>query len=129
MTRPNKILLRTITCSWLAFMLIGWLISRVIASPDLVVLIDRSYCPAAQWQRISESYQALYQQYQEHQVRIKTIIIFSDLSEESFSTPPLPDAIRSLPTYGHSNIQRQTQLQTSYPNATLLSCQSDIRIP
>lgn len=123
MTKLNKFLLRTITCSWLAFVLIGWLINQVIASPELVVLIDRSYCPPAQWQQISRSYQHLYQQHQQHQVRIKSVILFSDLGEEIFSMPPLPEKIQSLRTYGRSDPQQQTQLQASHPNTTLLSCQ------
>lgn len=124
MTNLNKSLIRTIICSGLAFVLVGWLISRVIISPALVILIDRTYCPPTQWQQISQSYQQLYQQHQQHQVQIKTVIVFSDLSEETFPTPPSPDTIRSLPTYGRSNTQRQTQLQAAYPNTTLLACQT-----
>jgi hypothetical protein len=37
---------------------------------------------------------------------------------------PSPDTVRSLNTYGRSNQERQKQLQASYPQAKLLSCQS-----
>ncbi|MBL1177972.1 hypothetical protein [Pantanalinema sp. GBBB05] len=122
-TKLNKILIETITGSWLAFILVGWLISRLLTSPDLVILIDRAYCPAIQWQQLSQSYQQIYQQHQQHQVQIKAVIVFSDLSEEAFSTPPSPDMIRSLQPYGRVNTQRQSQLQAAYQNTTLLACQ------
>ncbi|GBO51580.1 hypothetical protein APA_544 [Pseudanabaena sp. lw0831] len=72
----------------------------------------------------ASTYNDLYQQHQNRDVQIKEVVIFGDLGQEVLSGLPTPDTVRSLNTYGRSNQERQKQLQTSYPQAKLLSCQS-----
>ena len=106
------------------FLMTGLLISWLFAIPALTVLIDRSYCPPDQWQQISQTYTDLYHQHQRRQVNLQTTVLFSNLGQEVFSSPPQPEAIQTLSTYGHFDLQRQAELQKTYPKAQLLGCHS-----
>lgn len=118
----NTRLLNTLGFSWLAFLITGLLISWFFAIPTITVLIDRSYCPPAQWQQVSQTYTDLYHQHQQRQLHLKTVILFSHLGQEVFGSPPSPAAIQNVSTYGHSDEQRQAQLQKAYPKTQLLGC-------
>ncbi|MEM9165257.1 MAG: hypothetical protein AAGC54_19615 [Cyanobacteria bacterium P01_F01_bin.4] len=115
-------LLKTLGFSWLAFLLTGLLIRGLWATPKMTVLIDRSYCPAHQWQLVSQTYAELYRQHQRQQLRLQAVILFSHLGQEDFSSPPPPEMIQNLTTYGQFDEQRRATLQKTYPNAKLLSC-------
>ena len=120
----NARLLKIVGFSWLAFLITGLAISRFFTAPTLTVLIDRSYCPAQQWRQVSQTYTDLYRQHQRHQLHLQKVVLFSDLGQESFASPPLPTMIQNLATYGQFDGQRQARLQKDYAKTRLLSCQS-----
>lgn len=122
MTKLNRHLLRTLGLSWLGFLIVGLVISWAFAVPKVVVLIDRSYCPPAQWQQVTQSYEQLYRQHQKQELQIQQVILFSDLGRDVFSPPPAPEVIRDVATYGRSDPDRAQDIQRAYPKAQLLAC-------
>lgn len=120
--RLNQALIKIIGLGWAALAIAAIAIRTVFAAPDVVLLIDRSYCEPAQWAAVADTYQSLYQQDQRGQINIETVILFSALGEET-TEPPAPDAFRDLQTYGQPSPERQTALVAQYPNARLLQCQ------
>ena len=119
----TKQLLTTLAFSGLAFLLTGFTIQRFAAPPAVTILIDRSYCPATRWQKLTDSYVQLHQQHRRKQIRIESVIAFSDLNQVKLETVPNPSAIQTLKTYGQSNAKTQAALLQAYPNSNLLSCQ------
>lgn len=115
-------LFKTIGLSWLAFLVAGLLIHWAFPPPAVSVLIDRSYCPAPQWQPVAAQYDSIYQQHQHKQLRIQQIILFSDLAEDVRSAPLQPEEVQQLKTYGRSNLQRQEDLKQKYDRHILLTC-------
>lgn len=118
---PRQRFLKTLAISSTAFLFSGLLIQQLMTQ-QITVLLDRSYCPASEWQQISQDYAQLYQQHQRKQTRIATVILFSDLNQSVLYTPPLPEAVRTLKTYGQFNARQQTALVRDNPRAILLSC-------
>ena len=118
----NTRLLKTLGFSWLAFLITGLLISWFFALPTITLLIDRSYCPPNQWQEVSQTYTDLYHQHQRRQLHLKTVILFSNLGQEVFTSPPIPATIQTLSTYGHADLNRQAELQKTYSTTQLLGC-------
>ena len=123
MNKLNRKLLTTLGLGWLGFGIVGGAIAFALPPTQITILIDRSFCPQDKWQAIAVAYNDLYQQHQNRDVQIKEVIVFGDLGQEILSEIPSPDTVRSLNTYGRSNQERQKQLQASYPQAKLLSCQ------
>lgn len=115
-------LLKTLGLSWLAFFIIGLLISWLFAIPSITLLIDRSYCPATEWQQVVQTYTELYQQHQQRRLQLQSVILFSSLGEDKLSIPLQPEALKQLPTYGQPQMQKQLQLRKNYPQAQLLQC-------
>jgi hypothetical protein len=124
MNKLNRKLITTLGLGWLGFGIVGSAIAFALPPTQITVLIDRSFCPQDQWQAIASAYNDLYQQHQNRDLQIKEVITFSDIGQEVLSEIPTPDAVRSLNTYGRSNQERLKQLQSTYPQAKLLSCQS-----
>ncbi len=123
MNKLNRALLTIVIVGWLGFLLSGGLVAYVFASPSLTLLIDRSYCPPQKWQQVTQTYEELYQQHQQKQAQIETVILFSDLNEEILDELPTPEAFSNLNTYGRFNPQRQSDLSKRYPKAKVLNCQ------
>jgi hypothetical protein len=119
--RLNKALLKIVGVGWAAFAIATLAIRTVFAVPDVVLLVDRSYCEPAKWNAVADEYAMLYQQDQRGQINLKSVILFSDLGEET-TTPPGPEAFRELKTYGKSSGDRQAALEATYPNARVLRC-------
>lgn len=115
-------LVKTLGFAGLAFLMTGLIISLFLAVPTVTLLIDRSYCPNYQWQQVARTYTDLYGQHQRGELRLQRIILFSSLDQESLSSPPLPETIAALSTYGHADRQRQIELQKTYPNFQFLGC-------
>lgn len=111
----NRSLLTILAWGWGLFFIAGVAIANI--SPRSILLIDKSYCPPEQWQKVAQTYAQKYQNSELH-----TVILFDDLSQEKFSPPPDPSVISQLSTYGRPNLKRQSQLQQTYPKAELLSC-------
>lgn len=124
MKNLNRDLLRIIGGGWLAFIITGLLLSRLLAVPTATILIDQSYCKPAQWQAVAQEYAQLYQRQQQQQLQIESVILFSDLGQTEIAPLPTPADIQALSTYGRPNLERQKELQTEYPNAILLKCSS-----
>ncbi|MBD2179312.1 hypothetical protein H6F42_20520 [Pseudanabaena sp. FACHB-1998] len=124
MNKLNRKLITTLGLGWLGFGIVGSAITFALPPTQITILIDRSFCPQDKWQAIASTYNDIYQQHQNRDLQIKEVITFSDIGQEVLSAIPTPDAVRSLNTYGRSNQERQKQLQTSYQQAKLLSCQS-----
>lgn len=100
----------------------GLMINIFFAIPTVTLLIDRSYCPNNQWQQVTQAYTDLYDQHQRGKLRLQRVILFSSLDQEILNSPPLPETVAALSTYGHSNHQRQINLQETYPNFRFLGC-------
>jgi len=124
MNKLNRKLVTTLCLGWLGFGIVGSAIAFAFPPTQITILIDRSFCPQDKWQAIASTYNDLYQQHQNRDVQIKEVIVFGDLGQEVLSGVPTPDTVRSLNTYGRSNQEKQKQLQASYPQSKLLSCQS-----
>ena len=122
MNSLNARLMLTLSMSWLGFLVTGLAINQVFAPAAIAILIDRSYCPPAQWQQVSQQYDALYQQHQRQDMQIQAVVLFSSLAKEVRSLPPTPTEIQSLATYGQPNPQQQQQLEAAYPKHKVLSC-------
>jgi hypothetical protein len=122
MVNLNRRLWQTLGSGWLSFLIVGLAIYGLSVSPTTVVLIDRSYCPTPDWQQVVQQYKNLYQQHYRHQIHIKTVVLFSDLGEELFVSPPTPEIIQVLNTYGLTSSQRRQQLQATYSTTRLLGC-------
>ncbi len=119
----KKQLLKTLTFSSLAFLATGFTIQRFAAPPAVTILIDRSYCPATQWQKLTDSYAQLHHQHRRKQIHIESVITFSDLDQVKLKTVPTPGTIQTLKTYGQSDAKTQSALLQAYPDSNLLSCQ------
>lgn len=120
--RLNKALIKIVGLGWAAFAIAAIAIRTVFAAPDVVLLVDRSYCEPAQWAAVADTYETFYQQDQRGQINLTSVILFSALGQET-TEPPTPDAFRDFQTYGQSSPERQTALASQYPNARLLQCQ------
>ncbi|WP_204141458.1 hypothetical protein [Halomicronema sp. CCY15110] len=117
----NKALIKIVGLGWAAFAIAAIAIRVVFAAPDVVLLVDRSYCEPTAWAVVADTYQELYQQDQRGHINLEAVILFSDLGEET-TEPLAPEAFRSLNTYGQSSPERQTDLMAQYPDARLLQC-------
>ncbi|MEE3718634.1 hypothetical protein V2H45_17980 [Tumidithrix elongata RA019] len=124
MNKLNRKLATTLGLGWLGFGIVGGAIAFALPPSQITVLIDRSFCPQDKWQKISQNYDELYQQHQNRDLQIKQVIVFGDLGQDVLSGVPAPDVVRSLNTYGRFNLERQKQLQSTYPQAKLLTCQA-----
>jgi hypothetical protein len=122
MSRLHQTLLKLLGWGWFCFVMAAMGFSVIWPLPQHVVLIDRSYCAPAQWQQVSQAYAELYRQHQSHQIQLKTVVVFSHLGQEVYDRP-LP-TIANLSTYGRPDVSRQSQLQTTYRDAQLLTCQT-----
>lgn len=111
MVNPNRRLLITILAGWASFAGLGLMLRQGLTVPEVTVIIDRSYCEPAQWQTVADRYQVLYEQHQKKQLEIGSVILFSDLGEETLVPPPEPKTVRQLKTYGRKDPARQEQLQ------------------
>ena len=121
MSKLNRQLFQVLGITWFAFLVSGLVISIGFTVPQITLLIDRSYCLPNQWQSVVAQYEQIYQQHDE--VKLKAVVVFSDLGEEVRSPPPLPSELAALPTYGKINLTRQQDLQRNYPNSKILGCQ------
>jgi hypothetical protein len=119
--RLNQALIRIVGIGWVAFAIATLAIRTVFAAPDVVVLVDRSYCEPAKWSVVADEYAVLFQQDQRGQINLESVILFSDLGEEKTEPMP-PEQFRGLKTYGKSSGDRQAALESANPNARLLQC-------
>ncbi|RZM74378.1 hypothetical protein [Leptolyngbya iicbica] len=117
----NQALIKIVGLGWAAFAIAAIAIRVVLAAPDVVLLVDRSYCEPSDWAVVADTYQDLYQQDQRGQINLESVILFSDLGEE-VSEPLSPEAFRNLNTYGQLSPGRQNELTAQYPDARLLQC-------
>jgi hypothetical protein len=121
MDQLNRSMIRILIMGWICFALAGFGLAT-FATPNLVVLLDRSYCPPDQWQQVIQKYDQIYQQNRGKQVRLKTVVLFSSLGEDVRTTPPTPTELQNLQPFGRPDPQKQSQLKTQYPDAILLLC-------
>ncbi|MEM9220617.1 MAG: hypothetical protein AAGD25_40640 [Cyanobacteria bacterium P01_F01_bin.150] len=117
-------LLKSVGLSWLAFLVVGLAIAWLAPIPKLTVLLDRSYCPANQWQQVAQAYSQLYDQHQHRRLILEQVVMVSDLGQDAFASPPTPDAVRQISTYGQRDGDRLSQLQSTYSNSEVLGCSS-----
>jgi hypothetical protein len=119
----NRRLLTIIGIGWLSFLITGLIIVNVFAASEITLLIDRSYCPPNQWQKVVENYRDFYIQNQEKKIKITSVTLFSDLAEETLNPLPTPEQISQINTYGKPNPDRQKELQNKSISGKILSCQ------
>jgi hypothetical protein len=58
----NKALIKIVGLGWAAFAIAAIAIRVVFAAPDVVLLVDRSYCEPTAWAVVADTYQDLYKQ-------------------------------------------------------------------
>ena len=119
----NRRLITIVGIGWLSFLITGLIVVNVFATSEITLLIDRSYCPPNQWQKVVETYGNFYKRNQEKQIKINSVILFSDLGEETLNPLPTPEEISQINTYGKSNPNRQKELQNKSISGKILSCQ------
>ena len=119
----NRRLITIVGIGWLSFLITGLIVVNVFAASEITLLIDRSYCPPNQWQKVVETYRDFYTQNQEKQIKINSVILFSDLGEETLNPLPSPEEISQINTYGKSNPNRQKELLNKSSSGKILSCQ------
>lgn len=122
MGKINRKLFRTLGLSWIGFVVAGLMINLLFPLPVIAVLVDRSYCPPADWVQVVQQYEQLYRQHQQGHLKIQQVIVFSDLGEEVLSPVPASETIQTLSTYGRSSLDRRAQLKAKYPAARVLDC-------
>lgn len=120
--RLTRSLLTIVGVGWGALAIAATLLKTVLATPDVTLLVDRSYCEPDKWAAIATDYDQLYQQHRRGQVNLKAVILFSDLGEETLETPPSPADFAALSTYGRPARDRQAALLSTHANAQLLTC-------
>jgi hypothetical protein len=118
----NQTLLKTLGFSGLTFLGVGLLISQFVPIPRVTLLIDHSYCPQAQWQQVSKTYDSLYRQHRRRQIQIQQVVLFNALGLDILPTPPVPATVQRLSAYGQPSRQRQESIEKDYPNARILDC-------
>ncbi len=121
MNSLNRALVTIVGLGWLSFLGVGWGI-RTWATPSVVVLVERSYCPPDQWQPLVNAYADLYQQHQQKRIQIDDVILFSSLGQESLAPIPTPNQLQDQTTYGPPAAQTADALRRQYPQAELLNC-------
>lgn len=122
MNQLNRYLLTILGLGWLSFLIAGILLNQVFATPNFVLLIERSYCPPQQWQQVVQEYTDLYRQHQQNLVKIESVVLFNDLGEEVLTTVPTPEQLQGLRTYGRSNSQREAELRKAYDQIKVIRC-------
>ncbi len=122
MKQLNRYLLTILGLGWLSFMIAGLVLNQVLAVPNFVLLIERSYCPPQQWQQVVEEYIDLYRQHQQHLVKIEFVVLFNDLGEEVLTTVPTPEELRGQGTYGRSSPEREAELRKAYDQVKVIRC-------
>lgn len=119
----NRRLMTIVGIGWLSFLITGLIVVNVFAASEITLLIDRSYCPPNQWQKVVENYRDFYKQNQEKKIKITSVVLFSDLAEETLTPLPTPEEISRINTYGKSNPNRQKELQKKSSSGKILSCE------
>ena len=118
----NSALLKTLGAGGLAFLITGLLLHWVIPRPKVTLLIDRSYCSEAEWQRVAAAYSDLYYQHQRRQLQLKLVVLASPLGLEHLSEPPSPQTVQQLSSYGRFDQNQRATLQSTFSTAEILSC-------
>lgn len=125
MRNPNQRLFRTLGLGWLTFAALGLGLRQILASPRVTVVIDRSYCAPAQWQRVSDRYADLYEQQQQRQITIDQVIYVNDFDGQQVAdTIPDPAEVQALRLFGQPNPAELQQAAADHPGATVLSCRN-----
>ncbi|HIK43513.1 MAG TPA: hypothetical protein IGR64_01360 [Leptolyngbyaceae cyanobacterium M65_K2018_010] len=123
MPNPNQRLMRNLGLGWLAFLGLGLGLRHWLMPPTITVIIDRSYCAPSQWQPLAAAYADLYEQQTQQRLKIDQVIYVSDLGQEVAPTPPTPDEVRQLSTFGRFNPAQMERAKQAQPGARVLSCQ------
>ncbi|MGJ0605587.1 MULTISPECIES: hypothetical protein [Cylindrospermopsis] len=119
----NRRLISIVLTGWTGLLISGLVLTYVLATPSITVIIDRSYCPSDQWQtQVVIPYRDLYQKYENKQLKIESVTLFSDLGQESSKTIPTPEEIALLNTYGKLSGDRQKSLEKLSQTGEILRC-------
>ncbi|MEB3233191.1 MAG: hypothetical protein VKJ64_19450 [Leptolyngbyaceae bacterium] len=128
MTQSTPHLIRTLSLGWLAYFLLGLTLKLTAPSASsgslstVFIIIDRGYCPPAQWQQVAADYDQLYQQHQNQQIQIESVTLVNNLGEEVRTEPPTAAEIAALNPFGLDGGDRIPALLASQPDATVLRC-------
>lgn len=125
MRNPTRRLVTILGLGWVAFLGLGLGLRQALSGTAVTVVIDRSFCSAAQWQSVAETYADLYEQQQQRQLVIDQVIYVSDLGQEVAATIPSPGEVSALSTYGRFNAAQMEQVTAAHPGATVLSCAAE----
>jgi carbonic anhydrase len=121
---PTRRLLRTLGLGWLGFLGVGMALRYAVSVTEVVVVIDHSYCPAAQWQQqVVQPYTDLYAQSQQNQLQITQVIYVTNLDQVTLPSPPTPEALGN--PFGNAPApEDMAALQEQFPEAVFLGCSS-----
>ncbi|EFA73435.1 hypothetical protein CRD_00535 [Raphidiopsis brookii D9] len=120
----NIRLIGIVLIGWSGLLISGLVLTYVLVIPSMTLIIDRSYCPLDQWQtQVVIPYGDLYRKYEDKQLKIESITLFSDLGQESSEKIPTPQEIAKLNTYGKLSSNRQKSLEKLSQTSKILGCQ------
>lgn len=122
MQNPTRRLFRTLGLGWLSFVGVGAALNYAVSATDVVVIIDRSYCPAAQWQQsVVQPYTDLYEKVEQKQVQIQQVIYITDLNQTTLQNPPMPGDLGN--PFGQApSPESLEQVKQQFPDAVILQC-------
>jgi len=116
-------LVQTVALGWFAFAAAGAGLRQFASGPTITVIIDRSFCPAPQWQQqVVAPYADLVAQADQRRLHIEQVVYVTDLDVDVAAEVPTPAAVADLPTFGRFNPQQLAQVQQRYENSQVLSC-------
>ena len=118
----NRSLISILGMGWLSFLIAGSIIIKVFAAPEIVLFIDRSFCPPEQWKNVVENYRDFYQKNQDKKLKITSVVLFSDLGDETLKMIPTPEEISRVSTYGKLNNNRQNEIKKISGSGKILTC-------
>lgn len=121
---PTKRLISTLGLGWLAFGGLGLGLRYAVQVPEVIVIIDQSYCPPAQWETaVVQPYGALYKKSQTNQTKIAQVIVLTDIDQTTLTTIPTPDELGN--PFGQApGAEKLTALQQQFKETVVLKCGS-----
>lgn len=120
---PTRRLVQTVALGWLAFAAAGVGLRQFAGGPAITVIIDRSFCPAPQWQQqVVDPYTDLVAQADQRRLQIEQVVYVTDLNADVATEVPTPAAVADLTTFGRFNPQQIEQVEQRYDNSQVLSC-------
>ena len=114
-----------IALTWLAQLVLGVAMAKLLPIPERPLVIERSGCGEAQWQALIGRYQHLLAQHQLGQRHWRPVVVFNALAEERHGSPPDPSNLIRGGSVGDRDPRQELQLRQNYPSALWLRCKEN----